>query len=60
MAAAQYSIAHVSEIVTTRREEPGKAPWHSVRRHFDIGSFAPVRRLNRMAWCPEIGTTRGR
>jgi hypothetical protein len=34
-----YRVAHVSEIVTPPREEPGKAPWRAVRRHFDIGSF---------------------
>jgi len=39
MAAAQYSVAHVSEIVTPRKAEPGKAPWRAVRRHFGIGSF---------------------
>jgi mannose-6-phosphate isomerase-like protein (cupin superfamily) len=36
---ARYRIAHVTEIVTPQREEPGVAPWRAVRRHFDIGSF---------------------
>lgn len=39
MTEAPYRVAHVSEIVTPRREEAGKAPWRAVRRHFDIGSF---------------------
>lgn len=39
MSDAPYRVAHVSEIVTPPREEPGKAPWRAVRRHFDIGSF---------------------
>lgn len=39
MAAGQYSVAHVSEIVTPRKVEPGEAPWRAVRRHFGIGSF---------------------
>lgn len=34
-----YRAAHVSEIVTPRPAEPGKAPWRAVRRHFGIGSF---------------------
>jgi hypothetical protein len=38
MTDAPYRVAHVSEIVTPRRE-PGTAPWRAVRRHFDIGSF---------------------
>jgi hypothetical protein len=39
MADAPYRVAHVSEIVTPSREEPGKAAWRAVRRHFDITSF---------------------
>jgi mannose-6-phosphate isomerase-like protein (cupin superfamily) len=39
MSDARYRVAHVTEIVTPQREEPGKAPWRAVRRHFDIGSF---------------------
>lgn len=39
MAVAQYSVAHVSEIITPRKAEPGEAPWRAVRRHFGIGSF---------------------
>ena len=39
MTDAPYRVAHVSEIVTPQREEPGNAPWRAVRRHFDIGSF---------------------
>jgi hypothetical protein len=39
MTDAPYRVAHVSEIVTPRKGEPGKAPWRAVRRHFDIGSF---------------------
>ncbi|MGH3041945.1 MAG: hypothetical protein ACRDNG_09460 [Gaiellaceae bacterium] len=39
MAAAHYSVAHVSEIVTPGKAEPGEAPWRAVRRHFGIGSF---------------------
>jgi hypothetical protein len=39
MTDAPYSVAHLSEIVTPEREEPGKAAWRAVRRHFDIGSF---------------------
>jgi hypothetical protein len=39
MTDAPYRVAHVSEIVTPTREEPGKASWRAVRRHFDIGSF---------------------
>jgi len=39
MTDAPYRVAHVSEIVTPTREEPGIAPWRAVRRHFDIGSF---------------------
>ena len=39
MAAAPYRAAHVSEIVRPLAEEPGKASWRAVRRHFDIGSF---------------------
>jgi mannose-6-phosphate isomerase-like protein (cupin superfamily) len=39
MGDARYRVAHVTEIVTPRREDPGKAPWRAVRRHFDIGSF---------------------
>lgn len=39
MADAPYRVAHVSEIVTPRKVEPGEAPWRAVRRHFDIGSF---------------------
>ena len=38
MADAPYRVAHVSEIVSPRRE-PGEAPWRAVRRHFGIGSF---------------------
>jgi hypothetical protein len=38
MTDARYRVAHVTEIVTPRRE-PGTAPWRAVRRHFDIGSF---------------------
>jgi hypothetical protein len=36
---APYRVAHVTEIVTPPREEPGRASWHAVRRHFDIRSF---------------------
>jgi mannose-6-phosphate isomerase-like protein (cupin superfamily) len=39
MTDAPYGVAHVSEIVTPQREEPGVAPWRAVRRHFDIESF---------------------
>jgi mannose-6-phosphate isomerase-like protein (cupin superfamily) len=39
MADAPYRVAHVSEIVTPRKTEPGVAPWRAVRRHFGIGSF---------------------
>lgn len=36
---APYRVAHVSEIVTPSKFEPGEAPWRAVRRHFGIGSF---------------------
>jgi mannose-6-phosphate isomerase-like protein (cupin superfamily) len=39
MTDAPYRVAHMSEIVTPQRDDPGKAPWRAVRRHFDIGSF---------------------
>lgn len=34
-----YRVAHVSEIVTPQKVEPGEAPWRAVRRHFGICSF---------------------
>jgi uncharacterized RmlC-like cupin family protein len=39
MTAAPYRVAHLSEIVTPAGTEPGRALWHAVRMHFDIGSF---------------------
>jgi mannose-6-phosphate isomerase-like protein (cupin superfamily) len=39
MTDARYRAAHVTDIVTSQREEPDRAPWRAVRRHFDIKSF---------------------
>ena len=50
MAAAPYRVAHVSEIVTPVAEEPGKASWRAVRRHFDIGSFGVAAYIAAAAW----------
>ena len=47
MTDAPYRVAHVSEIVTPQREQPGVAPWRAVRRHFDIESFGIAARDRR-------------